>query len=59
MARGDRFNFVYEKIKVGQKSFGWKCTQLFPNHNLWVKKSKRTGIIFRESFAILKHIVIG
>lgn len=55
MARGSRFSVVKDRIKVGMKSYGWECTALYPNHNLWIKESKKSGTIFRESFP--KHAV--
>lgn len=50
MARGNRYNIVKDKIHVGMKSFGWKCKELYPSHNLWEKNAKTPGYIIRECF---------
>ena len=50
MARGSRYNIVKDKIHVGMKSFGWKCKELYPSHNLWERNAKTPGYIIRECF---------
>lgn len=50
MAKKDRFNFTKDKILPGMKSYGWKCSKLYSNHNLWIKESRSSGYIVKECF---------
>ena len=50
MARGSRYNIVKDKIHVGMKSFGWKCKELYPSHNLWERNAKHQDTLSENVF---------
>ena len=50
--RGCRYNVVKEKIKLGKKSHGWKCVDLYASFNLWIKEARTKGYMIRECFPI-------
>ena len=43
MARGSRYDVVKDKIRIGDKSHGWKCVALYTSFNLWTKKARTKG----------------
>lgn len=50
MARGSRYDVVKDKIRIGDKSHGWKCVGIYTSFNLWTKEARTEGYMIRECF---------